>query len=155
MKLMLSCISESGAIQKRNYTKPGTFRAPSLPLLHFQYSQSWVTKRRQGDDVLTSIITHKRDMCLSFAYGFGMNTIFTGFKKNRFKVFFITTKRLFCIHTFRYFWLNASAILQKKIINPLNLGSEKFLFIYKNTSLLQSFPLEYQHIQQIRKTVLK
>ena len=56
MKLMLSCISESGAIQKRNYTKPGTFRAPSLPLLHFHYSQPWVTKRRQGDDIRLKIL---------------------------------------------------------------------------------------------------
>ena len=62
-------------------------------------------KRRKGDDarlkilelqtiwkqssngVLTPIITRKRDLCLSFAYGFGMNTIFTRFKKTSSKFF--------------------------------------------------------------------
>ena len=73
---------------------------------------TWLTKRRQGDDVmlkifklqtiwkqssngvLTPITTRKRDLCLSFAYGFGMNTIFTGFKKPSLKFFLQLQKKV-------------------------------------------------------------
>ena len=38
--------------------------------------------------VLTPIVTRKRDLCLSFAYGFGMNAIFTRLKKPSSKLFY-------------------------------------------------------------------
>ena len=50
----------------------------------FSYSEIWVTKTEQGDDITKDfrIANYtKAAIKLSFAYEFGVNTVFTQFKK--------------------------------------------------------------------------
>ena len=83
---------ESNTTQNQEHFEP---RHPSITPYHkicilppsvksrFSYSQIWVTKREQGDITKDFRIANytKAAIELSFAYGFGVNTIFTQFKK--------------------------------------------------------------------------